>query len=211
MTLNSFFSLALILFLPLNWQQFYCKQVISQTKLRSFLPIGSSYLFCVLLSAINYLCLVISASPLRCLCGLQSSHFPAPCYSEGSAGTVLSALFQRERWTLLLGHFLSSPWRGQQPHRGVFLPGQVCTGHQCHHLRAPLQINGFHSKDKNKTKPEKWLTPVPREIKEEREGDREMTPQPYPPENTEVMWAREWNKMDFSEGGWAGEASVWLF
>lgn len=155
MTLISFSSLALIVFLPLNWQQFYCKQVISQTKLWSLLPIGFSFLFWVFLSAANYLCLAIPASPLRCICGLQSSHFPAPCYSEGSAGAVLSAVFQRERWTLLAGHFLSSPRRRQQPHHGVFLPGQVCSGRQYQHLWAPLQIIGFHSKDKNKTKPEK--------------------------------------------------------
>lgn len=63
----------------------------------------------------------------------------------------------------------------ERRHCGVFLPGQVCSGHQRHHLWAPLHINGFPSKDKNKTKPEKWLTPVPREIKEEREGDRNDT------------------------------------
>lgn len=34
----------------------------------------------------------------------------------------------------LLGHFPSSPWRRQQPHCSVFLPGQVYSGHQYHHL-----------------------------------------------------------------------------
>lgn len=64
-----------------------------------------------------------------------------------------------------------------------------------------------------KKKREKWLTPVPRGIKEEEEGDRKekWIPQPHLPEGTEVMLVREWNKMDFSEGGWAGVVSVWLF
>lgn len=126
---------------------------------------------------------------------------------------VLPSLLSFKDELCLLEHFPSSPWGRQQPHCSVFLPGQVYSGHQYHNLWAPLQINGFNSKDNKKTKREKWLTPVPRGIKEEEEGDRKekWIPQPHLPEGTEVMLVREWNKMDFSEGGWAGVVSVWLF